>query len=81
MLDAVEKDARRAAKQLDDNELLEKAKSIPALKESLPSLASRPIPVASGPSPMPSLPAPRPAAEAAVVMEEQAAAVRTLQGY
>jgi len=88
MLDAIEKDAKRAAKQLEDDELLEKAKSIPALKESLPSLVQRvdqpvmPVQVSAAgrPAAMPSTDSmPSPAA-AEVVMEAQASAVRTLQG-
>jgi Ca-activated chloride channel family protein len=85
MLDAVEREARRAAKQFEDGELLQKAKTIPSLKESLPSLAHQPEPAAPPalgvqqrkPTPH----APRPAAAAAVVMETQAEAVRTIQGY
>jgi Ca-activated chloride channel family protein len=84
MLDAIEKDAKRAAKQLEDDELLEKAKSIPALKESLPSLVQRveqpvmPVKVtAAGRPSVDSMPMP---AAAQVVMEAQASAVRTLQG-
>ncbi|MCK6593242.1 MAG: hypothetical protein L6Q76_37270, partial [Polyangiaceae bacterium] len=83
MLDAIEKDAKRAAKQLEDAELLEKANSIPALKESLPSLVQRAepaiMPANAGPV-APSLPSmPSPAA-AEVVMKAQASAVRTIQG-
>lgn len=84
MLDAIEKDAKRAAKQLDDGELMEKANSIPALKESLPSLVQRadpavmPVKVSAGLRPSVDA-APAPAA-AEVVMAAQASAVRTLQG-
>lgn len=84
MLDAIEKDAKRAAKQLDDGELMEKANSIPALKESLPSLVQRadpalmPVKVSAGLRPsVDATPAP---AAAEVVMAAQASAVRTLQG-
>jgi hypothetical protein len=87
MLDAIEKDAKRTGKQLEDEELLEKAKTIPALKESLPSLVQRaehpimPVKVSAAGSldarPMP-MPAARPNVE--VVMEAQASAVQTIQG-
>jgi len=80
MLDQVEKEAKRAAKQFDDAELRDKAKSIPALRESLPSLAKQPEPTAQV---HPGRPAMKPAAaaEAAeVVMASQASAVRTIQG-
>lgn len=87
MLDAIEKDAKLKGKQLEDAELLEKAKTIPALKESLPSLVQRPDPtapvmkVSAGrpvPSSAPGFTDAAPAAE--VVMEAQASAVRMIQG-
>ena len=89
MLDAIEKDARRAAKELEDDELLEKAKTIPSLKGSLSSLVQRvepalpvmPVKVSAMSVTADSMPTPqmaRPAAQ--VVMEAQASAVQTIQG-
>jgi len=89
MLDAIEKDARRAAKELEDDELLEKAKTIPSLKGSLSSLVQRvepalpvmPVKVSAMSVTADSTPTPqmaRPAAQ--VVMEAQASAVQTIQG-
>ncbi len=92
LLDLGEKEARTAAKTLEDGELDEKAKSIAPLRRSLPSMIEPP-PQANGALPGllqggPARPAPvarneypsmaKPAA-AAIVMDAQAAAVRTLE--
>ena len=44
MLDAAEKAAKAAAKEFDDKDLAEKAKSIPAVRKSLATLAPPPAP-------------------------------------
>jgi Ca-activated chloride channel family protein len=91
ILDAAEKEAKAAAKEFEDKELAEKAKSIGPLRRSLASL-SPPPPPQPGWAPPPSAGAPRPAvarkdadataepAPAAVVMKSQAEAMSTIQG-
>lgn len=93
ILDAAEKEARLAQKELTDKELDEKLKSLPALRQSLPALVQQAHLVATDvvhpvPNGMPGLRAPSlpkapvavPAAAPAIVMETQADAMRTIQG-
>jgi Ca-activated chloride channel family protein len=89
LLDLGEKEAKTAAKTLEDSELDEKARSIPPLRRSLPSMVEiappaaalypggpvKPVPMVQQGYPM----MPKPAA-AAIVMDTQAAAVRALEG-
>jgi len=92
LLDAAEKEAKAALKEQDDPELAEKLKGIAPLRQSLPLLAKQARMVvaqdaAVGPANgLPVLrrpemaPAPMPAAPAAMIMESQADAMRTIQG-
>lgn len=89
LLDAAEKEAKTAAKDLDDKELLEKAKSIPAVRKSLASLAPPPPPPpqvgfglggVGAPKPAMGMPARAPSPVPAVVMKSQADAMGTIQG-
>lgn len=82
ILDAAEKEAKAAQKELADAEIDEKLKTLPALRQSLPALAKQ-IAVAAGPiadRPMPDNAMRAPMAAPALVMEAQSAAMRTIQG-
>jgi Ca-activated chloride channel family protein len=85
LLDAAEKEAKTGAKDLNDPELAEKAKTIGPLRKSLASLAPPPPPVVNrfgavttAPRPMPAAPSP---AHAGVVMKSQFDAMREIQGF
>ena len=88
ILDAAEKLARERAAALDDDELLQKAKEMEALRASLVALVAQPVPVpravlrpdrVSAPAPS-AAPQPVPPGAAEMVRERHQSAVETIQG-
>jgi Ca-activated chloride channel homolog len=83
ILDAAEKEAKTAQKELDDAELGEKLRGLGSLRQSLPELAKQAQlqqAAAVAPARMPVQERPMSAAPAAIIMETQADAIRTIQG-
>jgi Ca-activated chloride channel family protein len=81
MLDTAEKEARAAAKDLADVELVEKLKTLGPLRQSLPTLVGRPaMVVPTSPVAVQDMARPMAPSPAAIVMQAQAEAVDAIQG-